>query len=176
MAADWRSCVSGGWDHLQCWGLCGWDGCYRCPGGGERHQRSSQLLSLSLKGLAAGRVAGAIPTSDAASQDALNGASVESAHDGGRGFGSSEFAEEVETLLCFLGQCCSVVSPGEVLCDVHTQKLGAARSPTVAPLMVRGACWVCALLKSTTISFVFSTFRERLLTLHHPARRLTSLL
>ncbi len=53
------------------------------------------------------RVAGAIPHSDAASQDALDGASVESAHDGGRGFGSSEFVEEVETLLCFLGQCCS---------------------------------------------------------------------
>ncbi len=51
MAADWRSCVSGGWDHLQCWGLCGWDGCCRCPGGrGERHQRSSQLLSLSVEG------------------------------------------------------------------------------------------------------------------------------
>ncbi len=49
--ADWRSCVSGGWDHLQCRGLCGWDGCCRCPGGrGERHQRSSQLLSLSVEG------------------------------------------------------------------------------------------------------------------------------
>ncbi len=46
-----RSCVSGGWDHLQCWGLCGWDGCCKCPGGrGERHQRSSQLLSLSIEG------------------------------------------------------------------------------------------------------------------------------
>ncbi len=33
----------------------------------------------------------------------LDGASVEGAHDGGRGSGSSEFAEEVETLLCFLG-------------------------------------------------------------------------
>ncbi len=87
MAADWRSCVSGGWDHLQCRGLCGWDGCCcRCPGGrGERH-------------------------------------------DGGRSSGSSEFAEEVETLLCFLGQCCSVVGPGEVLCDVYTQELGAAHS------------------------------------------------
>ncbi len=42
MAADWKSCVSGGWDHLQC---C------RCPWGrGERHQRSSQLLSLSVEG------------------------------------------------------------------------------------------------------------------------------
>ncbi len=50
MAADWRSCVSGGWDHLQCRGLCGWDGC-KCPGGrGERHQRSSQLLSLCVEG------------------------------------------------------------------------------------------------------------------------------
>ncbi len=99
--------MSGGWDHLQCRGLSGRDGCCRCPGGrGERHQRSSQLLSLSLKGLAAGRVAGAIPHSDAASQNALDGASVEGAHDGGRGSGSSEFAEEVETLLCFLGQCC----------------------------------------------------------------------
>ncbi len=46
----------------------------------------------------------------------------------GPGSGSSQFAEEVETLLCFLGQCCSVVSPGEVLCDVYTQELGAAHS------------------------------------------------
>ncbi len=39
------------WYHLQCRGLCGWDGCCRCPGGrGERHQRSSQLLSLSVEG------------------------------------------------------------------------------------------------------------------------------
>ncbi len=70
--------------------------------GGERD--TNDLLSCShypLKGLAAGHVAGAIPHSDAASQDALDGASVESAHDGGRGSGSSEFAEEVETLLCF---------------------------------------------------------------------------
>ncbi len=50
------------------------------------------LLSCShypLKGLAAGRVAGAIPHSDAVSQNALDGASVEGAHDGGRGSGSS---------------------------------------------------------------------------------------
>ncbi len=38
-----------------------------------------------MKGLAAGRVAGAIPHSDAASQNALDGASVEGAHDGGPG-------------------------------------------------------------------------------------------
>ncbi len=71
---------------------------------GERD--TNDLLSCShyaLKGLAAGCVASAIPHSDAASQDALDGASVEGAHDGGRGSGSSQFAEEVETLLCFLG-------------------------------------------------------------------------
>ncbi len=51
MAAGWGSYVTGGWDHLQCRGLCGWDECCRCPGGrGERHQRSSQLLSLSIEG------------------------------------------------------------------------------------------------------------------------------
>ncbi len=105
-------------------GFAGETGAVDVLEGGERD--TNDLLSCShypLKGLAAGRVAGAIPHSDAASQDALDGASVESAHDGGRGSGSSEFAEEVETLLCFLGQCCSVVSPGEVLCDVHTQEL-----------------------------------------------------
>lgn len=37
---------------------------------------------------------------------------------------------------------------------------------TAAPLMVRGTYWVCTLLKSTTISFVSYTFRERLLSLH----------
>ncbi len=61
-------------------------------------------------------------------QNALDDASVKGAHDGGRGSGSSEFAEEVETLLGFLGQCYRVVSPGEVLCDVHTQELGATHS------------------------------------------------
>ncbi len=106
-------------------GFAGETGAVDVLEGGERD--TNDLLSCShypLKGLVAGRVAGAIPHSDAASQDALDGASVESAHDGGRGSGSSEFAEEVETLLCFLGQSCSVVSPGEVLCDVHTQELG----------------------------------------------------
>ncbi len=30
--------------------------------------------------------------------------------------------------MCFLGQCCSVVGPEEVLCDVYTQELGAVHS------------------------------------------------
>ncbi len=81
-------------------GFAGETGAVDVLEGGERD--TNDLLSCShypLKGLAAGRVAGTIPHSDAASQDALDGASVEGAHDGGRGSGSSEFAEEVETLL-----------------------------------------------------------------------------
>ncbi len=104
-------------------GFAGETGAVDVLEGGERD--TNDLLSCShypLKGLAAGRVAGAIPHSDAASQNALDGASVEGAHDGGRGSGSSEFAEEVETLLCFLGQCCSVVGPGEVLCYPFSTK------------------------------------------------------
>ncbi len=110
-------------------GFAGETGAVDVLEGGERD--TNYLLSCShcpLKGLGAGCVAGAIPHSDAASQNNLDGASVEGVHDGGRGSGSPEFAAEVEMLLCFLGQCCSVVSPGEVLCDVHTQELGAAHS------------------------------------------------
>ena len=68
--------------------------------GGERD--TNDLLSCShyaLQSLPAGRVAGAIPHSDAAGQNALDGASVEGVHDGGWGSGSPQFAEEVETLL-----------------------------------------------------------------------------
>lgn len=54
-----------------------------------------------------------------------------------------------DTLVSFLGQCYGVVVPGEVLADVHFQEYGAAR------------------FKSTTISFVFCLFRERLLFVHH---------
>ncbi len=92
-------------------GFAGETGAVNVLVGGERD--TNNLLSCShyaLKGLAAGCVASAIPHSDATSQDALYGASVEGAHDGGRGSGSSQFAEEVETLLCFLGYvlhvCC----------------------------------------------------------------------
>ncbi len=72
--------------------------------GGERD--TNDLLSCShyaLKGLAAGCVASAIPHSDAASQDALDGASVEGAHDGGQGSGSSQFAEEYYLTYYFTG-------------------------------------------------------------------------
>ncbi len=77
-------------------GFAGETGAVNVLEGGERD--TNDLLSCShypLKGLAAGCVASAIPHSDAASQDALDGASVEGAHDGGRGSGSSQFAEEV---------------------------------------------------------------------------------
>ncbi len=121
-------------------GFAGEKGCCRCPGGRGGERDTNDLLSCShypLKGLAAGRVAGAIPHSDAASQDALDGASVEGAHDGGRGSGSSEFTEEVETLLCFLGQCCSVVGPGEVLCEVLCVQCDGAGCVTADPYCLR---------------------------------------
>ncbi len=64
-------------------GFAGETGAVDVLEGGERD--TNDLLSCShypLKELAAGRVAGAIPHSDAARQDALDGASVEGAHDG----------------------------------------------------------------------------------------------
>ncbi len=88
MAADWRSCVSGGGITCNAEGFAGETGAVDVLEGGERD--TNDLLSCShypLKGLAAGRVAGTIPHRDAASQDALDGASVEGAHDGGRGSG-----------------------------------------------------------------------------------------
>ncbi len=77
-------------------GFAGETGAVDVLEGGERD--TNDLLSCShypLKGLAAGHVAGAIPHSDAASQNALDGASAEGAHDGGRGFGSSELAPKL---------------------------------------------------------------------------------
>lgn len=68
------------------------------------------------------------PHSDAAGKDALNGASIESAHDGWWSTCPSESAQEVETLLSLLHQRCSVGSPGEIFTDVHPQEFGAAHS------------------------------------------------
>ncbi len=56
MAADWRSYVMGGWDHLLCRGLCGWDGSWR--EGRETQTIFSSCSHYPLKGLVAGRVAG----------------------------------------------------------------------------------------------------------------------
>lgn len=38
----------------------------------------------------------------------------------------SKVSKQVKTLLDSLGQCCSVISPGKVLGDIHTQIFGAA--------------------------------------------------
>ena len=45
---------------------------------------------------------------------------------GGGQEGSAHPSQEVQTLLCLLDQCRSVHRPGEVVCDVHSQELGAA--------------------------------------------------
>ncbi len=70
-------------------GFAGETGAVDVLEGGERVTNDLSCSHYPLKGLVAGRVAGAIPHSDAASQDDLDGASVEGAHDGGRGSGSS---------------------------------------------------------------------------------------
>ncbi len=77
-----------GWITCNAEGFAGETGAVDVLEGGKRD--TNDLLSCyPLKALAAGRVAGAIPHSDAASQNALDGAPVEGAHDGGRGSGSS---------------------------------------------------------------------------------------
>ncbi len=124
-------------------GFAGETGAVDVLEGGERDP--NDLLSCShypLKGLAAGRVAGAIPHSDAASQNALDGASVEGAHDGGRGSGSSEFAEEVETLLCFLAFLASAAVYFCFYAAQYTYKKTAIKS-----MFQKINCWVCSLLK-----------------------------
>ncbi len=67
-------------------------------------------------------------------------ASVEGAHDGGRGSGSSEFAEEVETLCAFLASAAVLLvqERSSVMCT--PRNLVLLTLSTVAPLMVRGAC------------------------------------
>ncbi len=122
-------------------GFAGETGAVDVLEGGERD--TNYLLSCShnpLKGLAAGRVAGAIPHSDAASQNALDGASVEGVHDGGRGSGSFEFAQEIETCCAFLASAAVLLvqERSSVMCT--PRNLVLLTLSTVAPLMVRGAC------------------------------------
>ena len=113
--------------------------------------------------------AASIPHSDAAGQDALDGASVEGAHDGGGGWCSLQLAEEVEAPLGLLGQWCGIGCSGEILTDVNPQELGAARSLHSSTVNVQ------TLRKSITTSLVFSMFRKRLVSLHYVASWLTFL-
>uniref|UniRef100_A0AAY4A3Q2 Uncharacterized protein n=1 Tax=Denticeps clupeoides TaxID=299321 RepID=A0AAY4A3Q2_9TELE len=104
--------------------------------GGERDTDDSLSCSdYALESFLAGLIAGSKPHSDAARQDALDGSSVEWCSC------SSKFAEEVETLLCFLGQCSGVFFVQErssVMCT--PRNLVLLTLSTDAPLMVRGAC------------------------------------
>ena len=127
--------------------------------GGERH--ANNLFSCShceLVGLVAGRGVGVRPHCVAICQDALNGASVKGTHDGGLGPSFSQFAEDVETPKMWC--CCSRRDP---LCT--PRNLVPFTRSTVALLMVRGACWVCALLKSTAnLSPLFHVQRQIVVT------------
>ncbi len=120
-----------GRDHLQCWGLAGETGAVDVLEGGERD--TNDLLSCShypLKGLVAGRVAGAIPHSDAASQDALDGALCRKCTWWGRGcwlFWVCGGSRDVAVLLLASAAVLLVQERSSVMCT--PRKLGAARSP-----------------------------------------------
>ncbi len=158
-------------------GFAGETGVVNVLEGGERD--TNDLLSCShypLKGLAAGRVAGAIPHSDAASQNALDGASVEGAHDGGRGSGLFLVcggSRDAVVLSWLVLQCCW---SGEVLCDVYTQELGAAHSLHGRTIDgQRSMQRVHSPEVNDNLLRLLHIQREIVVTAH-PARRLTSLL
>lgn len=115
-----------------------------------------------LQGLAAGDGAGAVRHADAAGLDALNGASVEGVHHGGRGS-----CTDVESLLGFFGRWCGSglgrrVHPG-------TWRYSRAR--------LQHLWW---LAEDAGRALSWSPLQApswwRLLPRHHTARRLTSLL
>lgn len=74
--------------------------------------------------------------------------------------------EKRKMLLGFFGQWCSVVSLGEILCNIHTQEFGAAH--LLHSSVVDGQQGVLG-VASITISLVFLTFRKSMLSLHHVA-------
>lgn len=76
------------------------------------------------------------------------------------------FRLQVKMLLSFLDESCGLVG--------QFRNFVLLTLSTAVPLMVSGGCTHQPFLKSTTISFVFSTFRERLL--YHVASCSTSCL
>lgn len=75
--------------------------------------------------------------------------------------------QEVKALLCLLSSRVSVNYPGEVIRDVHTKK-------GVSDFLINQKCSADVFLKSTSLSFVFSTFIDRLFSLHLLISCLTS--
>lgn len=55
-----------------------------------------------------------------------NRAPAQSARDGGWSCGFSQFAEKAEALVSLSDQRSGVEGPGELLCDMHTQKRSGA--------------------------------------------------
>lgn len=90
-----------------------------------------------------------------AAQNALCCPSVEGAHDDGWDSGSSQFDEQIETLMSFLGQSCGVCGPGEGLCDVHTQELGAGHPLHSRTVDSQRSC-VCTLHNNLLCFFLHS--------------------
>ncbi len=128
-----------------------------------------------LEGLAVSSTAVPIPDSDAAGQHTLNGAPVECGEDGwGR---LALFSRRRKCRHC----CAFLESDMVLVVQVRSSVMCTPRNlvlltlSTVELSMVSGGWSVeFLLLKSITTSFVFSTFRDRLLAPHHSASCATS--
>ena len=130
----------GGWGHLTILvALCGerWLGVADVSTVSNREGRETPIIFSDALGALQEMLQAPTPHSDAAGQDALNGASIERAH-GVRGSCSSQFPQRDESLLGFFGQRCDVDIPEQDLGDLYTQELGAAPhlTPVVALIFV----------------------------------------
>jgi len=146
-ARGWRN---SGWD--------GWNHPHVLEGGVP--MILSAALTMRCRVFPAGCSAAAVPHSDAAGQDALSGSTVEGIHDG-------------DWCWAFLASDAMLLPQERSSVRCTPRNLVLLTLSTASPFMVSGGWWVGALRKSTTNSFVFSTLRERLLSLHHAASLLT---
>ncbi len=176
MVGAGRDCGRGGWGPSRC-GLFGW--CIvqgECPGGmGEGHRWPLQPCSLSAGGSCGQQHCSSRTDSDAAGQHTLNGAPVECGEDGW--WETCSFHRRRKCRRC----CAFLESDMVLVVQVRSSVMCTPRNlvlltlSTVELSMVSGGWSVeFLLLKSITTSFVFSTFRDRLLTPHHSASCATS--
>ena len=100
-------------------------GVYVLQGGEWGTNDPSSWVQYALQGFPVVVSAASTPHSDATGKDALDGGSVECAHDQWWCTRLLEFAQEVEAPLGCIRQWCSVGGPAEVLTDVYPQENGA---------------------------------------------------
>src|SRR4029434_6283207 len=97
-----------------------------------------RCLHHPLQGLAIGSGAATIPGSDAAREDALNGASIKVFQSFRRHATLLESPQEVNPLLCIFARRVRLHGPGEVILDVHTEEFEVGDSLHCSSLNVYG--------------------------------------